>query len=65
MDTDAEFNAAIRRHTGIALDHSVLHFDGTTYGVDHTAEFNESPVAGALYHAPVMDGDRRIDEIAS
>ena len=28
-------------------------------------EFNESPVAGALHHAPVMYGDSRINEVAS
>ena len=39
----------IRRYTGIALDHSILHFDGTTYGVDHTAKFNEGPVAGERF----------------
>jgi len=65
MNADAEFNAPIRRYTGIALDHSILHFDGTTYGVDHTAKFNEGPVAGTLHHAPVMHGDSRINEVAS
>lgn len=35
------------------------------HGVDHAAELNKTPLAGALYHAPVMHGHCRIDQIAS
>ena len=65
MDADAELDAALGRKAGVALDHAVLHLDGAAHGVDHTAELNEIPVAGALYHAPVMHGHCRIDQIAS
>ncbi len=52
MDADAELDAAIRRHAGIALDHGVLHLDGAAHGVDHAAELDERPVAGALDTRP-------------
>jgi hypothetical protein len=35
------------------------------HGVDHAAELHESPVAGALDDAPVVNGDRGIDQIAA
>ena len=53
MDADAELDAALGRKAGVALDHAVLHLDGAAHGVDHTAELNKTPVAGALYHVPV------------
>jgi hypothetical protein len=65
MDPDAEDNAPILRHAGVALDHRVLHLDGATHRVDHAAELGEDPVAGALDHAPAMHLDRRIDEVAA
>ena len=55
MDADAELDAALGRKAGVALDHTVLHFDGTAHGIDHAAELNDSSVAGALDHAPIMD----------
>ena len=51
--------------TPVTLDHGVLHLNGATHGVDHAAEFDERPVAGALHDAAMIDRDRRIDEIAS
>jgi hypothetical protein len=46
MDAHPKFDPAVRRNSGIALDHAVLHFDGAAHGVDHTAELaiNPSPV---------------------
>jgi hypothetical protein len=41
------------------------HLDGAAHSVDYAAELNETSVAGALDHAPVMHGDGRIDQIAS
>ena len=64
MNADAKLDAALRRKAGVALDHAVLHLDGTAHGVDHATELNETSVAGALHHAPVMHGDGRIDQIA-
>ena len=65
MDADAELDAALRRHAGIALDHAVLHLDGAAHGVDHAAELDEAAVAGALDDATMMHGDRGIDQIAA
>jgi hypothetical protein len=53
------------RHAGVALDESVLHFDGAAHRVDHAAEFDEAAVAGALDHATMMHCDGRIDQIAA
>ena len=35
------------------------------HGVNHAAELHEDSVAGALYHAPVVHGDGRINQIAA
>ena len=64
MDADAKLDATLRRNAGVALDHAVLHLDGAAHGVDHAAELNEAPVAGALHHPPVMHGDGGVDQIA-
>ena len=65
MDADPELDATLRRQSGVALDHAVLHLDRATDRVDHAAEFDQCSVAGALDDATVMHGDRRVDEIAS
>jgi hypothetical protein len=61
MNANAELNAALRRKASVALDHAVLHFDGTTHGVNYAAELDESAVACALHDAAMMNGDDRID----
>ena len=65
MNADAEFDAALGRQAGVALDHAVLHFDGAAHGVDHAAELDENAVSGALDDAPVMRGDGGIDQVAA
>ena len=65
MNADAEFDAALRRQAGVALDHAVLHLDGAAHGVDHAAELDENAVPGALDDAPVMQSDGRVDEVAA
>ena len=65
MDADAELDAALGRHAGVALDHAVLHFDRAAHRVDDAAELDEAAVAGALDDAPVMRGDGGIDQIAA
>jgi hypothetical protein len=65
MNADAELDAALGRHAGVALDHAVLYLDGATHGVDHAAELDEAAVAGALDDAPAMRGDRGVDQIAA
>jgi hypothetical protein len=65
VDADPEFNAAVFRHAGVALDHRALDFDGAADGVHHGAEFDQRAVARALDHATLVDRDGRIDEIAA
>ena len=59
MNADAELDALLGRHAGVALDHAVLHFDGAAHGVDDAAELDDAAVAGALDDAAVMHGDGR------
>ena len=65
MNADAEHDAAILGHAGVALDHGVLNFDGATHGIDDAAELDDRAVAGSLDDAPVMNGDSRVDQIAA
>ena len=65
MDADPELDATLRRQSGVALDHAMLHLDRAAHRVDRAAEFDQRSVAGALDDATVMHGDRRVDEIAS
>jgi hypothetical protein len=65
MDADAELDTSLSRHVGVVLDHAALHFDGAADGVDHAAKFGEEPIPGALDHAPFVNGDGRVDQIAA
>ena len=65
MNADAELDAAVRQDAGVALDHRVLNFERAAHGVDHGAEFDQRAVAGALDHAPVVNRDRRVDQVAA
>ena len=64
MDADAEFDAALGRNTGIALDEAVLHFDGAAHGVDDAAELDEASIASALNDTAMMSADCGVDQIA-
>jgi hypothetical protein len=63
MDPDAEFDGSLGRQAGVAHDHAVLDLDCAPHLVDHTAKFDEEPVAGALDHAPMMRGGRNLGSI--
>src|ERR1700733_15058644 len=65
MDADAELDATIVRHAGVALDHAVLHLDRASHRVDHAAELTNEPVARSLDDAPMMRSDRRINQIVA
>jgi hypothetical protein len=65
VNADPELDAAIDQHARVTLDHCVLHFDGATHCVDHAAKLDEGAVAGALDDAPIVHGDRRVDEVAA
>ena len=53
MDADAQFDAPSDRDARVALDHRVLNFNRAAHGVDHAAELDDEPVAGALEDAAV------------
>ena len=65
MNADAELDASLGRQAGVALDHAVLHLDRAAHRVDHAAKLDEAAVAGALDDAPMMRGDRGINQIAA
>ena len=65
MDADAELDAPLGHHAGVALDHGVLQFDGAADRIDGAAEFGDAAVAGALDDPAVMDGDRWVDQVAA
>src|SRR3984957_1250390 len=64
MNADPEFYAALRRQAGVALEESMLQLDRAADCVDHAAKFDDEAVARALDHAPAMDGDRGLDQVA-
>ncbi len=65
MNPDAELDAPLGRHAGIAFDHRVLQFDGAADRIDDTAEFDDAAVAGALDDTAMMYGDRGVDQVAA
>jgi hypothetical protein len=65
MDADAELDTLVRRDTRVAFDHGDLDFDRAAHGVDHAAELDDRPIASALNDAPMVEGDRGVDEIAA
>ena len=60
-NADAELDALVRRDARVALGHAVLQFDRAAHGVDNATELDDQPVTGALDHAAVVEGDRRVD----
>ena len=65
MNADAKLDPALRRQTGVTLDHAVLDFDRAAHRVDHAAELDETAVAGALDDAAAMHGNDGVDEVAA
>ena len=65
MDADAELDAAIFRHSRVALDHAALQFNRAAHRVDDAASIRDESVARALDDPPAMHRDRRIDQIAT
>ena len=62
VDADAEQDPAIRRHPDVALRHAPLHLDGTLDRIDDAGELDQQAVASGLDEAPLVLGDRRVDE---
>ena len=65
MDADPKLDAPVRRDPSVAFDHRSLDFNGEVYCVDDTPELDNGSIAGALDDPTVVDGDGRIDQVAS
>ena len=65
VNSNAELDSALGRHSSVALDHRVLNFHGEAHGVDDAAELNQSPIAGALDGAPFVHRNSGVDQIAA
>src|SRR6266478_4123159 len=57
VNADAELDPLVLRHIGILFCQAALDFVGTSHGVDHTGELNESAVPGILDNASAMISD--------
>ena len=62
VNADAKFDPLVLRHIGILFCHAALDFVGTSHGVDHAGELNESAVPGILDDASVMFSDFGIEK---
>ena len=62
VNADAKFDPLVLRHIGILFGHAALDFVGTSHGVDHAGELNESAVPGILDDASVMLSDFGIEK---
>jgi len=65
IDSDAEFDPLLAGDIGVAIDHSVLHFDRAAHRLDRAGKLDQHPIARRLHDAPLMLGDLGIDQLAS
>src|SRR5262249_44720889 len=65
IDPDAESDALVLGHLGIAIDHSSLDLDCTTDGVDDAREIDQHAVAGSLDDAAAVLSDLRVYTLAA
>jgi hypothetical protein len=56
MNANPEIDAPLRRHSSVAVDRAVLHFDGAMHGIDHASELDQNAVAGTLHDARRWSG---------
>jgi hypothetical protein len=63
IDADAELDAPLFRHVGIAPAHAVLDLDGAPDRVGDALELDQHAVAGGLDDPAVVLGDGRIDQL--
>ena len=64
MNADAKFDSFVGRDLSVALNHRPLDFDGEANRIDDAPELDNRTVAGALNDPAVVDGDRRVDQVA-
>jgi hypothetical protein len=61
MNAGTKIDALLGRHANVKFDHRVLNPDRASHRLGHAAEFDDSPIAGALEHSAVLAGDRRVN----
>jgi hypothetical protein len=64
IDSDAEDDALVLRHLGIAVDHRPLHLHRAPHGVNHAGIFCQEAVADVLHNPTAVFGDFWIDQLA-
>jgi hypothetical protein len=62
VNADAELDPLVLRHIDILFGHAALNFVGTSYGVDHAGELDESAVPSILDDTSVMLSDFGIEK---
>ena len=65
MDPDAELDAALGLHAGVAVDQAGLHLNRAAHSIYNAAKLDDDAVPGALDDAAVMGGDGGVDEVAT
>ncbi len=65
VDADAELDALVLWHAGVALSHAALDFDGAAHRVHHACELHQHTVAGGLDDLAPMFPNFRIDQRAA
>ena len=63
IDPDAQFDAALRRDTGVPLGHHLLHRDRAAHRIDDAGKLHQQAVAGGLDDAAMVLGDLRIEKL--
>ena len=63
VDADAELDAPVGRHVGIAPPHAVLDLDGGAHSVSYAVELDQQAVASGLDDAAIVLFDDGIDEL--
>ncbi|MGB5185065.1 MAG: hypothetical protein WBO12_23165 [Xanthobacteraceae bacterium] len=62
VNANPEFDAFVRRNTGIALDHIALNIDRAAYRVDNANELHQDAIASGFNNSAAMFGDLGINE---
>ena len=65
IDADAQFDAAVRRDTGVPLGHRLLHRDRAAHRIDDAGKLHQQAVAGGLDDAAPVLGDFRIEKLTA
>ena len=59
--SDAEQEAAVVRDIGVAVDHTLLHFDGPAHRFDRAGKLNQKAITGGFDDPAVVQGNEGLD----